>query len=129
MKLNKLAAIPVIAIAAGIGLAACGSVKAPVAKPAVTVTHTVAAKPVPAKIVYVTAKPAPAKTVYVQAPAPTPTEAPAAPAPVVAPTTPSDIAPTAGAPCTTIAGLYPGGLPGHLDPSNGFCVMDGGTEG
>ena len=42
MKLNKLAAIPAIAIAAGIGLAACGSVKAPVAKPAVTVMHTVA---------------------------------------------------------------------------------------
>jgi len=54
----KLVAIPAIALAAGIGLAACGSVKAPVAKPAVTVTHTVAAKPVPAKTTH-SAKPKP----------------------------------------------------------------------
>ena len=57
----KLVAIPVIALAAGIGLAACGSVKAPVAKPAVTVTHTVAAKPVPAKTTH-SAKPKPVQT-------------------------------------------------------------------
>jgi hypothetical protein len=118
----KLIAIPAISLAAGLGMAACGSVKAPVAKPAVTVTHTVTAKPAPAKIVYVTAKPAPAKTVYVQAPAPTPTEAPAAPAPAPLPS-------PGWAPCTTIAGMYPGGLPGHINPSDGFCVMDGGTEG
>jgi hypothetical protein len=128
MKLNRLAAIPAIAIAAGIGLAACGSVKTPVAKPAVTVTHTVAAKPVPAKIVYVTAKPAPAKTVYVQAPAPTPTEAPAAPAPVAAPTTPpnpDNNTPASGAAfCTTVNGYYSGGLPGHVN-SQGECVPDG----
>jgi uncharacterized lipoprotein YbaY len=39
MKLsNKVIAIPAIAIAAGISLAACGSAKAPAAAPAVT--HT-----------------------------------------------------------------------------------------
>ena len=70
MKLDKLAAIPAIAIAAGIGLAACGSVKAPVAKPAVTVTHTVAAKPVPAQNRVRYGKACPAETVYVPAPAP-----------------------------------------------------------
>lgn len=128
MTTTKLIAIPAIALAASLGLAACGSVKAPVAKPAATVTHTVAAKPAPAKIVYVTAKPAPAKTVYVQAPAPTPTEAPAAPAPAA--TTPNidqngSNSPPPGAPsCTTVNGYYSGGLPGHLAPS-GECVPDG----
>jgi hypothetical protein len=29
-----------------------------------------------------------------------------------------------GAPCTTQAGYYPGGLPGHLDLRDGFCVPD-----
>ena len=61
MKFNKVIAIPAIAIAAGIGLAACGSVKAPVAKPTVTVTHTVAAKPVPTKTTH-SAKPKPVQT-------------------------------------------------------------------
>jgi hypothetical protein len=73
MKLSKkLIAVPAIALAAGIGLAACGSQSAaPVAKPAAT--HTVTAKP--AATHTVTAKPAPAKT----------TPAPAAPAPAAAP--------------------------------------------
>lgn len=71
MKLNKkLIAVPALALTAGISLAACGSVKAPVG----AVTHTVtapaapvattpaAAAPAP-KVVIV--KPAPAETVYV----------------------------------------------------------------
>jgi hypothetical protein len=90
MKLNKIIAFPALALTAGLSLAACGSVKAPAAAPAVT--HTVTAAPVaapkpttpapstpvpsPAKTVYV--RPAPAKTVIVQAPAAAP--APAAPA-------------------------------------------------
>ena len=51
MKLKKLIAIPAIAIAAGIGLAACGSNSAPVAKAAAApssapaATHSAAAKP------------------------------------------------------------------------------------
>ena len=57
MKLNKVVAIPAIAIVAGLGLAACGSVKAPVAKPAVTVT----AKPSQAKTTH-SAKPKPVQT-------------------------------------------------------------------
>ena len=43
MKLNKVAAIPAIALAAGLSLAACGSVKAPVG----AVTHTVTAPAAP----------------------------------------------------------------------------------
>ena len=61
MKLYKLAAIPIIGLIAGLGLAACGSVKAPVAKPAVAVTHTVTAKPVPVKTTH-SAKPKPVQT-------------------------------------------------------------------
>lgn len=46
------------------------------------------------------------------------------PAPSPAATTNSN-SPAPGAPsCTTIAGYYPGGQPGHLNAS-GFCVMDG----
>ena len=84
MKLSKVIAIPALALAAGLSLAACGSVKAPAAAPAVTRTVTAPAAapkptphapttPAPAKTVYV--RPAPAKTVYVQVPA-----APAPPA-------------------------------------------------
>ncbi len=76
MKLIKFAAIPVIALATGIGLAACGSVKAPVAKPAVTVTHTVSAKPAPVKTTH-SAKPKPVHTT--PAPASAPTQAAALP--------------------------------------------------
>jgi hypothetical protein len=86
MKLSKVVAIPAIALAAGLSLAACGSVKAPVA----AVTHTVTAPaapvatksaapvattPAPTTPAATTPAPQPAKTVYVQAPA-----APAAPA-------------------------------------------------
>ena len=81
MKLNEVVAIPAIVLAAGISLAACGSLKAPAAAPAAT--HTVTAAPAatpkasaitaPPKATSAptTPAPAPAKTVYV----------PAAPAP------------------------------------------------
>ena len=83
MKLNKVIAIPALALTAGLSLAACGSAKAPAAAPAFTHTVTAPAAapkpttpapttPAPAKTVIV--QPAPVKTVYV-APA-----APAAPA-------------------------------------------------
>jgi hypothetical protein len=85
MKLNKVAAIPAIALAAGLSLAACGSVKAPVGAvthtvtaPAAPVTKSaapVASTPAPTTPAATTPAPQPAKTVYVQAPA-----APAAPA-------------------------------------------------
>ncbi len=78
MNLNKVVAIPAIALAAGLSLAACGAVKAPVG----AVTHTVTAPaapvattPAPTTPAATTPAPQPAKTVYVQAPA-----APAAPA-------------------------------------------------
>ena len=70
----KFIAIPAIALAAGISLAACGSQSAP--KPQPTITHTVTATPTAPKPSATTAAPAPAKTVYVpvapttQAPAP-----------------------------------------------------------
>ena len=84
MKLNKVTAIPALALTAGLSLAACGSVKAPVG----TVTHTVTApaaapkpsattappKATPAATTASPLGPAPAKTVYVPV-------APAAPAP------------------------------------------------
>jgi hypothetical protein len=60
MKLNKVVAIPALALTAGISLAACSSVKAPAAAPAVT--HSVAGAPT---------KPAPAKTTPAAVPAPT----------------------------------------------------------
>ena len=48
MKLSKVIAIPALALAAGLSLAACGSVKAPAAAPAVTRTVTApAAAPKP----------------------------------------------------------------------------------
>jgi len=85
MKLNKVVAIPAIALAAGLSLAACGSVKAPVGAvthtvtaPAAPVTKSaapVASTPAPTTPAATTPAPQPAKTVYVQAPA-----APAAPA-------------------------------------------------
>ena len=80
MKLNKVIAIPAIALAAGVSLAACGSVKAPAAAPAVT--HTVTAPPATPKPKASTAAPAPAPThtTYVQAPAAPAPAAPAAPA-------------------------------------------------
>jgi hypothetical protein len=71
----KVIAIPALALAAGIGLAACGSAKAPVAAPAVT--HTVTA-------------PAPKPTT----PAPT-TPAPTTPAPKVVIVTPAPAPPVA----------------------------------
>jgi hypothetical protein len=79
MKLNKEVAVPAVALAAGLSLAACGAVKAPVG----TVTHTVTAPaaapaattPAPTTPAATTPAPQPAKTVYVQAPA-----APAEPA-------------------------------------------------
>jgi hypothetical protein len=77
MKLNKVIAIPAVALAAGLGLAACSA-----SAPAPVPTHTVTASPAPTtpapttpapttsapKVVVVT--PAPAQTVYVPAPAP-----------------------------------------------------------
>lgn len=81
MKLIKLAAVPVIALATGLGLTACGSLKS-----APAVTHTVTgapaaaltptATPAPTTPAPTTPAPAPAKTVYVPVQAP----APAAPA-------------------------------------------------
>ncbi len=62
------------------GLAACGSVKAPAAAPAVTHTVTAWAAPKPTTPAPRTPAPAPAKTVYVQAPAAPAPAAPAAPA-------------------------------------------------
>ena len=75
----KPVAIPAIALAAGIGLTACGSVKAPAAAPVVTHTVTApAAAPKPSTPAATTPAPAPAKTVYVQAPAaPAPAPEPA----------------------------------------------------
>jgi serine/threonine kinase PknH len=74
MKLNKVIAIPALALTAGLSLAACGS-SAPAAVATVTASPapttpaaTTPAAPAPAQ-------PAPAKTVYVPVPA-----APAAPA-------------------------------------------------
>lgn len=81
MKPNMLAAIPAIALAAGISLAACGAVKAPAAAPAVT--HVVTAPAAAAKPTMpapTTLAPAPARTVYVQAPAAPAPAPPAAPA-------------------------------------------------
>ena len=83
MKLNKVVAIPAIALAAGISLAACGSSKAPAAASAAihTVTAAPAATPkaspttAPPKATSAPPTPAPAKTVYVPA-----TPAPAQPA-------------------------------------------------
>ena len=78
MKLSKVVAIPAIALTAGLSLAACGSVKAPAAAPAVTHTVTApAAAPKPTTPAPTTPAPAPAKTV-VQAPAaPVPAPEPA----------------------------------------------------
>ncbi len=77
MRLIKLAAIPVIGLSAGLGLAACGS---STPTPAVTVTAS-AAPTTPAAATPAAAapaQPAPVKTVYAQAPA---VPAPAVPAP------------------------------------------------
>jgi len=81
MKLIKLAAIPAITLAAGLGLTACGSLKS-----APPVTHTVTAAPAaaltptatpaPTTPAPTTPAPAPVKTVYVPVQGP----APAAPA-------------------------------------------------
>ena len=76
-----LVAVPAIALAAALSLAACGSVKAPAAAPAVTHAATAPAAPKPsastappsAAPAPTTPAPAPAKTVYVPV-------APAAPA-------------------------------------------------
>ena len=80
MKLNKVIAIPAIALTGGLGLAACGttSTHAP------AVTHTVIASPAPTTPkpttpAASTPAPAPAKTVYVQPAAPAPAAAPAVP--------------------------------------------------
>ena len=80
MKLSKkLIAIPAIALAAGLGLAACGTTHTVIIKTAPAVTHTVTApapkptpvKTTPAPVKTVVVQPAPAKTIYVQAPATT----------------------------------------------------------
>jgi hypothetical protein len=66
MKVNKLIAVPAIALAAGLGLAACGSVKAP----ALGINHTLpqsAAAPVATKTTH-SAKPAPVATTPAAAP-------------------------------------------------------------
>ena len=86
MKLNKVIAIPVLALAGGLGLAACGNQAAPHAAPAVTHTVTPSAAaskpttPAPTTPAPTTPAPAPVKTVYVQAPAAPAPAAPAAPA-------------------------------------------------
>jgi hypothetical protein len=82
MKLTKLAAIPAIAIAAGIGLAACGSAKAPAAALAAApaVTHTVTAPAATPR----TTPPEVAPTGGIAAPT-TAAPAPAAPAPAPEP--------------------------------------------
>ncbi len=80
MKLSKVIAIPAVALAAGLSLAECGSVKASAAAPAIThaVTAPAAAvKPTTPAPTTPAPAPAPVKTVYVQAPA---APAPAAPA-------------------------------------------------
>ena len=70
MKLSQVIAIPALALAAGLGLAACGSATAPAAAPAVTHSATApAAAAKPTTPAPTAAAPAPAKTVYVQAPA------------------------------------------------------------
>ena len=74
MTTTKLIAIPALALAAGIGLTACGTTSAP--KPAPTVTHTVTAP----------------------APKPTPKATTAAPNAAAAPTTAAPAAPTTQAP-------------------------------
>ena len=84
MKRNKVVAIPALALAAGLSVAACGSVKAPAALPVATHTGVAApaATPKPSATTAppkatpapITPAPAPAKTVYV------PVQAPAAPA-------------------------------------------------
>ena len=76
MKLNKVIAIPAVALAAGLSLAACGSTTTlPV------ITHTVTASPAPTTPKPTTPAPAPAPThtTYVQAPAAPAPAAPAAP--------------------------------------------------
>ena len=80
MKLNKVVAIPALALAAGLGLAACGQAATPRAAPAPT--HTVTAPPATPKPKASTAAPAPAPThtTYVQASAAPAPAAPAAPA-------------------------------------------------
>jgi hypothetical protein len=86
------------------GLAACGTqaaTTAPAAAPraAVTVTTTPSM-----------ASPAPTMTVTVAPPSATAT-----------PSGPDGLGVANGVACTTVAGYYPGGLPGHLD-SAGFCM-------
>src|SRR5450755_3597998 len=66
MKVNKLIAVPAIALAAGLGLAACGSVKAPALGNNHTLTASAAA-PVATKTTH-SAKPAPVATTPAAAP-------------------------------------------------------------
>jgi hypothetical protein len=76
MTTTKLVAIPAIALAAGLSLAACGSQAAAphaIAKPKPVVTVTVTAKPAPVKTAHHAPKP------VVTAPAPAPTQAAALP--------------------------------------------------
>ena len=80
MKINKVVAIPALALAAGISLAACGSVKAPAAAQAVTHTVTApAATPKPAH----TGGAAPTKPAPKVIVVPTPVYAAPAPAPAL----------------------------------------------
>lgn len=72
MKLNKVVAIPAIALAAGVSLAACGSAKVPAAVHTVTPAapaDTPKASPTtaPPNATSAPTTPAPAKTVYVPA--------------------------------------------------------------
>ena len=117
----KFIAIPAIALAAGISLAACGSAKAPVAAPAVTHTvtaPTAAPKPTtpapttPAPTTAAPVAPAPAKTVYV---APARVAAPAPAAPAVQTNCGNDVYAGANAGCAfaqNVAAAYPGGMGG-----------------
>ena len=99
MKLNKAIALPAIALAAGISLAACGSAKAPAAPP--PVTHTVTA---PAT--------APKRT----------TPAPTTSAPTTAAPPPTAAAPT---PILSVTG-YSGTEPGEINFSGdaGYIITN-----
>ena len=76
-----------------------------------------------------TASHAPAPPAATTSPAtqpPPPTQAPQQPAPATPAPTPSS--PQTGSSCTTIAGMFPGGLPGHIisdGTANGFCQPNG----
>ncbi len=110
MKLSKVIALPAIALTAGLGLAACGSAKAPAAAPAVT--HAVTAQtaaPKPTSPEPTTPAPAPAETVSV----PVTPAVPAVPAVPAAPAVPWYI------PAVTDCG---GGVAAGADTSCSFAL-------